>query len=165
VIVGAVWLNCFAWVPVTYLLSSGRTKFIAYVQVAEVIPYVAAAYVLTARFGAMGAALVWAAAIVVDAAVYFVLVWHIAKLPFLPLSQRRLRSIGGPAALGCALGLAAIVSRGLVVRLGLAAGLGAVYVVSAWQLVLTAREREGLLRMVLDMVRRGPPPLHSRRGL
>jgi O-antigen/teichoic acid export membrane protein len=162
VIIGAVWLNCFAWVPVTYLLSSGRTKLIAYVQLVEVLPYVAAAYVLTEKFGAMGAAIVWSATIGVDAVAYFGLARRIAHLPVSPLSEQRWRSIGSLVALGCALVLAATVSSSFAARIAWAIALGVIYAMAVWRLVLTAKEREALSRLILEILRRGPAPLHSR---
>ena len=164
VVIAGVWMNCLAYVPYSYLLSSGRTKIIAYIQTAEVLPYIAGAWVLTARFGAIGAALVWSATFVVDAVVFLVVVWRVARLPFSPLSERRLRSIAGPAALGCAVAAAATVTHGLTARLGCAVLLSLAYALAIWRLVLTARERDNLLGLVAEVVLRGPRGRHVRRG-
>jgi O-antigen/teichoic acid export membrane protein len=162
VLVGGVWVNCLAWVPYTYLLSSGHTKILAYVNVAEILPFIAAAWVLTAKFGAIGAALVVSAMSAVDAVVFFVVVRHVAQLPFSPLSERRTRSVAVPVALGCAAMLAATVGHGLAIRLGWAALLSGVYAAAVWRLVLTPTERGGLLSLAAEVV--GPGPWSRRSG-
>jgi O-antigen/teichoic acid export membrane protein len=157
VIICGVWLNCLQWVPYAYLLSSGRTKIIAYVQVAEVAPYLVGAWVLTSKFGAIGAALIWSVAFAVDSIVFFTVVWRVAKLPFSPLSERRLRAIGALVAFGCAAAAAATVSHGLAIRIAWSVGLSALYAMTVWRLVLTARERQGLLQLLAEMrIRRSP---------
>jgi O-antigen/teichoic acid export membrane protein len=165
VLVAGVWVNCLAWVPYTYLLSSGRTKLLAYVNVAELVPFLVAAWVLTAKFGAVGAALVVSGASAVDSVVFFAIVRHVAQLPFSPLSERRFRSIAGPVAFGCAAAGVATVGHGLTIRLGCSAALTGVYAVAVWRLVLTASEREGLLNLIAEVARRGPPLRHGRRAM
>jgi O-antigen/teichoic acid export membrane protein len=165
VLVGGVWVNCLAWVPYTYLLSSGHTKILAYVNVAELVPFLAGAWVLTAKFGAIGAALVVSAMSAVDAVVFFAVVWHVAQLPFSPLSERPFRSIAVPVVLGCAAAAAATVGHGLAIRLGWAGALSGVYAVAVWRLVLTATEREGLLSLMAEVVRRGPSLRHGGRAV
>ena len=59
VILVGLWFSAFSYVPYFYLISSGRTKTIAYIRFAELVPYIVGATVLTAKFGAMGAAAVW----------------------------------------------------------------------------------------------------------
>jgi O-antigen/teichoic acid export membrane protein len=157
VIVVGVWFNALARVPVAYFLSSARTKVIAYIQVAEVVPYVVAAYLLTDAFGAIGAAAVWSARLVVESLLCFAFTRRVApQLPFSPLSERPWRSVAAPLALGCVAGAAAMLSHGLVLRLLWAAGLGFIYLVTTWRLVLTARERDGLLSLVAEVTRRRP---------
>jgi O-antigen/teichoic acid export membrane protein len=159
-------LNCLAYVPYSYLLSSGRTSLIAYIQTAEVVPYIAGAWLLTAKFGAVGAAIVWSATFAVDAMVFLVVVWRVARLPFSPLSSRRLRSALAPVVLGCIVVAAATISHGLVERAVLAVFFGLGYFLAVWRLVLTTGERESLLGLVRQMVRRrGPRPAHALRTM
>ena len=159
VIVGGVWFNCMAWVPYNYLLSCGRTKLIARVQMAEVLPYLAGAWVLTSKFGAMGAAVVWSASFVADSVIFFTVVRHVApQLTFSPLSERRLRAIGAPVLLACVAVAAATEWHGLVIRLGLAAGLGLIYAAVVWYMVLTAGERQGVSDLVAEITRRSRKP-------
>jgi O-antigen/teichoic acid export membrane protein len=156
VIVAGVWFNCMSWVPYNYLLSCGRTKLIARVQVAEVLPYLAGAWVLTAKFGAMGAALVWSATFVADSIIFFTVVRRVApQLTFSPLSERRLRAIGAPVLLASVVAAAAILSHGLFTRLGWATVLSLIYAVGVWRLVLTTGERQGLLNLVEEVTARG----------
>jgi O-antigen/teichoic acid export membrane protein len=155
VVMTGVWLSCLALVPNSYLLSSGRTKLLAYAQVAELVPYLAAAWVLTAKFGVIGAALVWSARFVLDSVLQFALVKRVAPLPVLPLSERRWRAMACLLALGCSAVLVAGADHGLVDRLALGAGLASTYAVAVWRLVLTAGEREGLVNLAAQVVRKG----------
>ncbi|HXW79540.1 MAG TPA: oligosaccharide flippase family protein, partial [Acidimicrobiales bacterium] len=163
VVIAGVWLNCLAYVPYSYLLSSGRTKVIAYIQAAEVLPYIGGAWVLTAHFGAMGAALVWSATYAVDAVVFLVVVWRVARLPFSPLSAQRLRSTAAPVALGCVAAIMATVSHGLISRIVFALLLGLIYALCVWRFVLTGRERSSLQDLVGEITRRrrAPQPEHA----
>lgn len=163
VIVG-VWFNGQAWVPASYFLSSGRTKIIAYTQVAEVIPYLAAAYVLTAHFGAIGAAMTWSSLYVLDAVVWFTLAWRVSRLAWSPLPDRGLRAVAVPLLLALATVGAAVISQGFVARLAWALLLGALYFGTVWVFVLTAKERDGLVHLSYELVRKGPAPRHSRRA-
>jgi O-antigen/teichoic acid export membrane protein len=159
VIVGGVWFNCMAWVPYNYLLSCGRTKLIARIQMAEVLPYLAGAWVLTAKFGALGGALVWAASFVADSIIFFTVVRRVApQLTFSPLSERRLRAVGAPLLLACLAVASATVWHGIISRLGLAAGLGLIYAAVVWWLVLTSRERDGVLSLVAEITPWGRRP-------
>ncbi len=47
ILVAGVWLECLSWMPMSYLLSSGRTRLIASIRVAELVPYLVAAWILT----------------------------------------------------------------------------------------------------------------------
>jgi O-antigen/teichoic acid export membrane protein len=163
-IIAGVWFNCLAWVPYSYLLSSGRTKVIAYIQIAELVPYIFGAWLLTAKFGAVGAALVWSARFALDSVMCFAAVQRVAPLPIVPLSERRLRSLAGPVLLGCAVVLGTHVGNGLVLRISLGAVIGLAYTGGVWQFVLTARERRGLRNLLAEVVRGGSPPRHSSSG-
>ena len=147
VAVAGVWFDCLAWMPVSYLLSSGRTRLIACIRGAEIIPYLAAAWVLTRQFGVMGAASVWSAGCALDSVLLFGAARRVASLPWLPLSDRRLRSLAGPVVLGAAALLLTQVTSGLTVRLAGAACLALAYGVAVWYLILTGRERRGIMTL------------------
>jgi O-antigen/teichoic acid export membrane protein len=144
VMLAGVWFGCLAWMPVSYLLSSGRAGVIACIRTAELVPYLVAAWILTERFGVMGAAFVWAAGCALDSVLMFAAARRAASLPCLPLSDRRLRSLAGPLALAAAALLLAQVSSGLAARLFCAAILTVAYGAAVWCFILTSRERYGI---------------------
>ena len=151
ILLGGMWANSLAWVPSSYLLSSGKTKVLAILQVAEVAPYLGAAWVLTAKWGALGAALVWSSRVVLDSIAHFALVRVYSGLPIAPLCERRLRSMVAPLFLGLAsLGVSSF-TEGLLPRFAVAVLLLVTYGVAVWWLVLTVRERRGVARLVGDM--------------
>jgi O-antigen/teichoic acid export membrane protein len=147
VVVVGVWFDCLAWMPISYLLSSGRTRMIAYIRVAELVPYLVAAWILTGRFGVIGAAFVWSAGCALDSVLMFGVARRVASLPCLPLSDRRLRSLAGPLALGGAAMLLAPVTSGLTARVAWAAALTLAYGGAVWYLILTGRERHGIMAL------------------
>jgi len=159
-----VWLDCFNWVAQTYLISSSRPKVIAYMRGAQVVPYVLAAWVLTDKFGATGAALVWSGRLVVETLVLFRIVRQTAPLRMSLLSERKFASIAGPLALCGAVVAIMLVSQGLIVRVCCAAGLSVLYALACWRLILAPRERQGILGLVDEALRRGSLPRHGRRS-
>jgi O-antigen/teichoic acid export membrane protein len=150
VALAGVWFDCLAWMPISYLLSSGHAKTIAYIRVAEIVPYLLAAWILTQQYGVIGAAVVWSAGCAVDSLLLFGVTRRVASLPFLPLSDRRLRSLAGPLVLGCAALLLTHVTSGLTPRLSWAVALALAYGVAVWNLILSRRERHGILGLVGD---------------
>jgi O-antigen/teichoic acid export membrane protein len=161
-LIGA-WFNAFAWVPISYLQSSGRPKLFAYLEMAELPFYLTGAWFFTERYGAMGAAVVWSARFGLDAIMLSVIVWRIGGLPAIPLSERRFRALLAPAVLGAASALAATCCHGLLLRISCAGVLGAAYTVVAWQFVLSRGERDAVIRMVIAMLRPGRRPRHALR--
>jgi len=159
-----VWFDCFNWVAQTYLVSSGRPKAIAYLRGSQVIPYLLAAWVLTDRFGATGAALVWSSRLVVETLVVLRILRHVAPVRLSVLSERKFASIAGPLVLCCAVVAIMVFSHGFIIRVGSAAGLTVLYAVACWRLILTARERQGILGLLDEGLRRGSLPRHGRRS-
>jgi O-antigen/teichoic acid export membrane protein len=147
IMLAGVWFDSLAWMPVSYLLSSGRSKVIARIRVAELAPYLVAAWILTERFGVIRAAVVWSAGCALDSMLLFAATRLVAPLPWLPLSDQRLRSLAGPVALGGAALLLAQVTSGLTTRLGLAAALALAYGAAVWYVILIGRERDGILAL------------------
>ena len=159
-----VWLNSFSWVPFSYLQASGRPRLFAYIEIAELPFYLVGAWFLTARFGAMGAAIVWSARFGIDVILLLFVVGRKAGFPMVPLSDRRIRSVCAPALLGIVSAAVAVVSHGLVIRVLCAGVLGAVYCIAAWRLVLSRNERASVLGMTIDRLRGSPRPRHARRS-
>ena len=161
VALGGVWANALAWVPGTYLRSAGKTKALALLQGAELAPYLGAAWVLTARWGALGAAVVWSARLVLDSLAQFFIVRRLSHLPVVPLSARRLRSVLAPVLLGLTCLATASLRGGLLTRSAVGAVLLLAYGAAAWWLVLTARERRGVANLLGEML--GPGLQITRR--
>jgi O-antigen/teichoic acid export membrane protein len=150
-----VWANGLSWVPDTYLLSSGRTKVRAALTVAELPAYLAAAWWLTAKWGALGAAVVWSTRLVVDSVAQFAIARRVSRLPVLPLSERRARSVLAPLMFGAICLGVSLVTRGLLERSGAAMVLVIAYFAGVWWLVFTARERRGVTRLVEEVLGKG----------
>jgi O-antigen/teichoic acid export membrane protein len=164
VMLAGVWIECLAWMPVSYLLSAGRSRTIAFIRVAEVVPYLVAAWILTERFGVMGAAVVWSAGCVLDSLLLFGAVRRAALLPWLPLSDRRLRALAAPLALGSAALLLAQVTSGLLARLPWVVVLALAYGAAMWSVVLTDRERYGIAALARRALGRpASAPRHAAR--
>lgn len=154
IIIVGVWFNCLAWVPTSYLLSSGRTRVLAYLELTQVGPYLFLAWILTEHYGVIGASIVWSGRLVLQSVTLFILVRRLAPhLPFHPLSERRWRAFIAPVALGCLLLATAIVTEG-VTRWIAAGGLSTAYAVLIWRVVLTARERTVLLHLLEQLLDR-----------
>jgi len=144
VILAGVWFNSIAWLPATYLTAAVRPSFIAKIELAQVIPYVAAAAILTARFGVMGAAIVWSARVAIDAVVFSWTARRMTGVTASPLSSRAARSLVAPMLLGAALLLVSHATSGLAERAVCGAVLAALYGFIAWRTVLSDRERAGM---------------------
>jgi O-antigen/teichoic acid export membrane protein len=159
-----VWFDCLALLPISYLLSAGRTKIIAYVKICLLAPYLVAAWMLTQQFGVMGAAFVWSAVCVLDSVLLFGATRRVAPLPCLPLTDRRLRSLAGPLVLGGAALLLAQVTSGLAARLVIAAALALAYAAGVWYVILTTRERHGIIALVAQALGTNPPTQPGRHA-
>lgn len=72
-------VNIVAYVPHCLITASGRTDFLAKVYWAEIIPYIFLALILTAKFGATGAALAWTARVSVDTVIFLFLAKYTLK--------------------------------------------------------------------------------------
>lgn len=141
VIVAGVWFNVLAYMPTTYMIATGRAAILARVRMLELVPYLIAAAVLTANFGAIGAAAVWAGRAVVDAVVFFVIAKRASGMPISPLSEHGLRSLLAPAVLALIAVVLAPALHGLLARALVAVILSASYGALLWVAVLTASER------------------------
>jgi O-antigen/teichoic acid export membrane protein len=151
VLLVGVWFNSLAWIPASYLIASGRTGLIARIHMLELAPYVVIGAVLTSTLGALGAAIVWSARVIVDSAVFFWSASRAGQLPRSPLSNRPLASILAPATLAAVLGLFSLLTSGLVARIGCAVVLSLGYCGLVWFVVLTPHERVGLSTLAAEV--------------
>lgn len=159
IIVVGQFFNALVYVPWSYLVAAGRAKTVAWVHIAELPPYLIVAAIMAAKFGAMGAAIVWSARVVIDALVFFIVTGRTAGLPWSPLPTRRVMSIVSVMALAGALMAVSTLSANLGPRVIWAAGLGSLYMFAVWRIVLTVAERRGLAGMVAEITPwlKGPP--------
>lgn len=54
-----VWSNSLAYMPYTLLHASGKTKLVAVIHLAELLPFISILYLLTLNFGVLGAVTAW----------------------------------------------------------------------------------------------------------
>jgi O-antigen/teichoic acid export membrane protein len=162
--VPGVWFFGMTSVPISYLLATGRTGVLAKIRIWEIVPYVVAAWLLTAKFGAAGAAMTWSGRLALEGICVFFVVRKSSDLPVLPLPTRKLWSVLTPLALCLGAASATIVSHGIILRIGWVVALAIVYMIVIWRLVLAPGERNGIMFAIDDALRRGPPPKHSRRA-
>ncbi len=170
VILIGVWANSLSGIPYAYLMTAGKTNVIAWTQVGQLVPYIVAAWILTAKFGVIGAAAVWSVRLVADTVICFWVVRRVdPSLPIAPLSERKWRAVLAPVALACAALFCATLGGSLVVRLGLGILLGVTYFACTWVLVLTAKERKTLVDLARELSQRrggraSPEPPELRAG-
>lgn len=154
VILVGLWFNTLAYVPYGQLLASGRTSTLAVIHLAELIPYLLLAAVLTSDFGVVGAASASAVRLIVDSLAYFAIVRHRYKLPWVPTPYRGAASVIAFLCLGGVLfGLSAVTSS-LAVRAAWSVITMAVFGTVMWRLVLTTSERSSLATLVGGIVQR-----------
>jgi O-antigen/teichoic acid export membrane protein len=157
ILIGVV-ANSLGWIPTTYLLSSGRTRTLAYIQLAQLLPYLVATWFLTAELGPLGAAIAWSGRLVVQVALLFYVIRRLApQLPAIPLSRRRLPCAAAILWLGLATLAATVAFPNTLVRVAVIAVLGTVYAVLSWTAVLTATERHGIARLLPGALKSRPP--------
>jgi O-antigen/teichoic acid export membrane protein len=147
ILLGGVWFNSIEWLPITYLAAVDSPRKIAWVLSLEVVPYLAAAALLTTRYGATGAAIVWTARAVIDALIFVVVANRATGVPLSPLSTRAVRALLGPAVLAAGLLVLAHYTDGLGWRTGCSLVITPLYFALTWRLVLTETERSGLRAM------------------
>jgi O-antigen/teichoic acid export membrane protein len=136
-----VWISSLGWLAQTYLVAADFGPTIARIRVLQIVPYVIGAALLTARFGAIGAAAAWSARTAIDAIAYFVLGWRAIRLPPSPLSERGIRCVLLLAFMTLAVVAVAQGTAGLAPRVAYALALLGGYSLVLWWLVLADSER------------------------
>jgi O-antigen/teichoic acid export membrane protein len=81
IMIVAVLFSLWAYVPVSLLIARGRTDILAKVYWLELLPYLGLTALLTAKFGAKGAALAWGGRVLFDTCVMTYLGSRISSLP------------------------------------------------------------------------------------
>ena len=159
VVLIGVWFNAIAWLPVTYLTAVSRPSLLARVHTLELVPYIAAAALLTTRFGALGAAAVWTGRVVVDALVFCWVASRTESLTLSPLPDQAMRSLTLCALFAGALAVLTTTTASLMLRSVYALALVPPYCLASWRFVLTSQERRGLrsLGLIISPLRRLRP--------
>jgi O-antigen/teichoic acid export membrane protein len=151
VVFAGVWFNAMAYIPQVYLFANGRAWVIARLHLGEIIPYLLAAALVTANFGALGAAVVWSARSLIDASIMFPLASRAGGVTLSPLSSRRLRSMLAPALLAIGVIVLSQVTSGLGVRVVVVFVVAVIYSVMFWALALADFERAGLSALMAQL--------------
>lgn len=148
VILVGLWFNTLAYAPFYQLLSAGRTSTIAVIHLAELIPYIALAALLTSRFGVVGAAVAWTVRVIVDSVAFFAIARIRDRLPWVPTPKRAFEWLLGTTLLAVGLWLLSSVTGTLAARAGWSVVAIGLYGAMQWNLVLTTGEKQGLLRLI-----------------
>jgi O-antigen/teichoic acid export membrane protein len=161
VLLVGVWFSSLSWLPLTYLMAVDRGGTVARLRLLEIVPYVVGAAVLTSSFGAIGAAAVWSARMVVDATAFFVVAKRFEGLSLSPLSDRSRRAALLPALLCVLVVLLSLTTSGFPLRAGCAVAIVPLYAGVAWFAVLADNERTAMRRLAVSInpFRRGRPEL------
>lgn len=89
ILAGGLIMNALAFVPYVLLMALDRTRVIARIHLAELVPFIAIATLLTHRYGAIGAALAWSLRVAVDALLFFLAARRITGFSWAPLPENR----------------------------------------------------------------------------
>lgn len=152
-------INSLAFVPANLIIAAGRADLVARLHLLELVPFLLAAGLLTAWFGAVGAALSWSFRVAADTGALFVMARRVAGIRLTAFGARRWAFIGsilllfGPFLLSAQAG-APIVLRAAAVTFSMIA-----YVAWLTRRVLTDDERSaisGLLRRLRTRFRPQP---------
>jgi len=71
VILVGVWANSLAYIPLSLLQGSGKPRLVAKLQLAELLPFLAALYFATANWGVIGAASAWTTRVIADSVLLY----------------------------------------------------------------------------------------------
>lgn len=150
-------VNALAHLPFALLYAHGRTRTVAVIHLAELVPYLVLLVALVIAHGPIGAAVAWALRATVDAALLFAAAASIAPEASLP---RTARAIAGPGLAvvmlaGCA-ALAAGLAPGGAPRVAATAALVGVFGLFGWRVLVSAPHRA----LIGQAIRAGRP----RRG-
>jgi O-antigen/teichoic acid export membrane protein len=148
VLLAGLWFSSLGYMPASQLLASGRTSTLAVINLAELLPYLVVAAVLTDAFGAVGAAIAWTFRAIADSLVLFAVVRRRDSLPWMPTPQRANAAVSVMACMaGLLWGLSAVTSS-LAARAPLSVIVVVLYGALIWKTVLTSGERHGLGRLI-----------------
>ena len=132
--------NLMAHVPETFLKGVGRTGTIARFHVAELVPYLLLAGLMTFRLGAIGAAIAWSVRVAADAILLFGAARR-SGMTFRPVPSHRPEYAVAVASLVGASFLLGVPGFPLPGRIGVGMVAVGTYLVLVWSRVLSREER------------------------
>jgi O-antigen/teichoic acid export membrane protein len=141
ILAGGILSNVMAYIPFNLLLAMGRANLIARLHVAELVPYVLVAALLTFWLGAAGAALAWSLRVIADAVLMFSAVRRNSRLSLSIYPKNRISYIFSLLALFLPVLLASWISNSPVVQIGASLLSIVAYFVIVWSEVLDDDER------------------------
>lgn len=147
--VGVV-MNGVALLPYTYIQSAGRPDITAKLHLAELAFYLLMLWLLTSRFGIVGAALTWTLRVGLDMLLLYIIssrLWHQSNRTFTRSSILTVLLLIGA---GLAASATTLVSRTAWAGIGLFA-----FTAASWWLVLDAADRASLWQRLAPLVRKG----------
>jgi O-antigen/teichoic acid export membrane protein len=148
ILMGGLIVNALAVVPYILLMALDRTRMIARIHLAELVPYLIVAALLTHRFGAVGAACAWSLRVAVDAFAFFVVAGRLTGFSWTPWPDNKRDYI---FALIVLLAPVLFVSWKMdtpFVRLPVTVVALAAYILLIWRRVLTTEEQAAMLRLL-----------------
>jgi O-antigen/teichoic acid export membrane protein len=141
ILVIGLMFNVMAYVPLNLLMAFGRSDIIARIHLAELVPYLLCAAVLTYKFGAVGAALAWSLRVVADMVIFSLAARRISGFSPSPIPANRLSYLAALAALLPSLLLILRTATNSMLTIGATLFCVIIYCGVVWAGVLTPEER------------------------
>lgn len=148
ILVAGLVFNLLAWVPYNLLIAMGRTGLIARFHLAEIIPYLILATLLSRSFGAVGAALTWTLRVIISSPLVFLFARRVSGVSLSPLPNNPLAFGVSLAVLMLPTLLAIWLWNSPAVSIPVAVASVVAYATLIWTRVLTDEERAGIRLMV-----------------
>lgn len=155
ILVGGLVFNLLAWVPYNLLTAMGRTDLIARFHLAEVIPYLILATLLSRWFGAVGAAVTWSLRVLITSPLVFLFARRVSGVALSPLPHNTFAFLVSVVVLVLPTILAMRLWNSPVVSIPVGVASAAAYASLIWMKVLTEEERAGIRRMIPLRILRG----------
>ena len=140
-VAAGIFLNSLSYVPFAMIQAAGRPDITAKLQLAELLPYIAAIYFLATHYGITGVSVAWMARVSIDAVLLFVFA---EKL--LPYKRRSLFMLGN-AVVGAGLLLCvAVIPQNLIVKIAFLCLALIIFGFASWHWALAPEERAFMLK-------------------
>ena len=148
ILVAGLVFNLLAWVPYNLLIAMGKTGLIARFHLAEIVPYLILATLLSRSFGAVGAALTWTLRVLISSPLVFLFARRVSGMSLSPLPNNPLAFVVSLAVLLLPTILALLLWNSPAVSIPVAVASVVAYATLIWTKVLTDEERAGMRLMI-----------------